>query len=82
MSRTMLAVIIVVLASGFLLIGYEILSSRMGLPSVFAFLYSLWTDVTSGVGSLEAETKGWLTVIFAAFVVLLLIARMPRFRKY
>jgi hypothetical protein len=78
----MLAVIIVVLASGFVLVGYEILSSRMGLPSVFAFLYFLWTDIASGVGSLEAETKGWLTVIIAGFVVLLLIARMPKLRKY
>jgi hypothetical protein len=82
MSRTMLAVTIVVLASGFLLVGYEILSSRMGLPSVFGFLFLLWTDITAGVGSLEAETKGWLTVIIAGFVVLLLIARTPKLRKY
>jgi len=82
MSRGMLAVVIVLVAWGLLLLGYEILSARIGLPSVFAFLYSLWTDITSGVGSLESETRGWLTVIIAGFVVLLLIARMPKFKKY
>lgn len=82
MSRKMLTVIIVVLLGGMLLVGYQILSFRMGLPSVLGFLSSLWIDISSGVGGLEPETKGWLTVIVLGFVVLVLLARMPKLRKY
>ena len=82
MSRALLVVIIVVLVGGLLLVGYEILSFRTGLPSLLGFLSSLWIDISSGVGGLEPETKGWLTVIVVGFVVLMLLARMPKLRKY
>jgi hypothetical protein len=78
----MVTVIIVVFVGGMLLMGYQILSFRLGLPSLLGFLSSQWIDISSGVGGLEPETKGWLTVIVVGFVVLVLLARMPRLRKY
>jgi hypothetical protein len=82
MSRKMVTVIIVVFVGGMLLMGYQILSFRLGLPSLLGFLFSRWIDISSGVGGLEPETKGWLTVIVVGFVVLVLLARMPKLRKY
>jgi hypothetical protein len=82
MSRVFVTAAIVLLVGALLLIGYDILSFRLGLPSVITPLLSLLPDVASGFGSAMSNYKGWMIGIISGLVVVLLLIRFPKFGRF
>jgi hypothetical protein len=81
-SKVFIIVAIVVAAAGLLFTGYDILMFNLGLPSIVAFLGSLWPDITSGFGIASESTAAWIIGLTTAVIATLLVARWPKYRKY
>jgi len=82
MTRVFVTAGVVIVVAVLLLTGYDIINYKLGLPSVFPFLWSLWPDVTSGMGNAVAEYKGWMIAIISCIVVAVLLIRFPKLGRF
>jgi hypothetical protein len=82
MSRILATVSIVVLVGGMIFVGYDIVNTKLGLPSIIAVFGSLWPDVVSGLGLAGRNDKGWIAVVIGGIVAFLLISRLPKYGRY
>jgi hypothetical protein len=82
MSRIFATVCIVVLVAGMIFVGYDIVNTKLGLPSIIGVFGSLWPDVTSGLGMAGRNSKGWIAIVIAGLVAFLLISRLPKYGRY
>jgi hypothetical protein len=49
---------IVLSMGGLLLIFHDMLNFRVGFPRILVILFSLWPNVTSGVGTATSDSEG------------------------
>jgi len=82
MSRIFVTVCVVLLVGGLIFVGYDIVNTKLGLPSIVAVFGSLWPDVVSGLGMAGRSEKQWIAVVIAGIVAFLLISRLPKYGKY